>query len=287
MEESRHSNPSFYGGHIVQLPQALQAAFAIERLAFRPFGIAENDLDVDFGQMSRPALVTDILECCANAGNGKSPERKLLWELQVGIRIECLLRIVSLSQSFETTFAALCGNDACGEPLEVELSLDDLLSLQDARSDFVSVQCGNQPLTLRKPTGADQREWAGRVFEGESAAIEAMVRALIVPDDASSWNGDLPGLQTESLTLVERAMRDGDSLVNFSIELVCPHCASHSEFEVDLQALAIQRLEQCQQRLLITVHQLARHYHWSESQIFAVPAWRRKHYLKMLEAELT
>jgi hypothetical protein len=80
-------------------------------------------------------------------------------------------------------------------------------------------------------------------------------------------------------------MQDGDSLVNFSLELVCPHCESHSEFEMDLQALAIERLEHCQRRLLATVHRLAKHYHWSEQQIFAVPAWRRTHYLKMLEAE--
>jgi hypothetical protein len=285
LEESRHSNRSFDTIRAVQLPKALQAANAIDGLTFRPFGIAENDLDVDFSQPSLPALVTDILECCATAGNGKCPERNLLWQLQVETRIECLLRIINLSGAFAAPFVLRCRNNACGEPLEVELSLDDLLSLQDEPGDLLTVQCGEQTLSLRKPNGADQREWAGKLFENELTAIKSMVQALIVRDDESRA-ADQPVLLTdESLSLVDRAMQDGDSLVNFSLELVCPHCESHSEFEMDLQALAIERLEHCQRRLLATVHRLAKHYHWSEQQIFAVPAWRRTHYLKMLEAE--
>src|SRR5262245_31703658 len=265
---------------MVRLPKAIQAAYAIERIGFRPFGIAESDLDVDFRQPSVPALVTDILECCATSGNGKSPERNLLWELQVGTRIECLLRIVSLSGAFEAAFIERGRNEECGEPLEFELSLNDLLSLPDEPGDFVSVQCGDETLVLRKPTGADQRDWAARVFPNDLASIESMVQTLIVRDSEP-----LPRLHYESLALVDQAMQAADSLVDFNLELICPHCESSSEFEVDLQTLAIQRLGQCQRRLLTTVHLLARHYHWSEQQIFAVPPWRRDHYLKMLEAE--
>ena len=78
LEESRHSNRSFDPVRTVQLPKALQAAYAIDGLTFRPFGIAENDLEVDFSQPSLPALVTDILECCATAGNGKCLDSNLL-----------------------------------------------------------------------------------------------------------------------------------------------------------------------------------------------------------------
>ncbi|HWP52951.1 MAG TPA: hypothetical protein VN476_02400 [Pyrinomonadaceae bacterium] len=285
MEESRLSNRSCDTIQTVQLPKALQAAYAIDGLTFRPFGIAENDLDVDFSQPSLPALVTDVLECCGTAGDGKCPERNLLWQLQVGTRIECLLRIINLSGAFAAPFALRCRNSDCGEPLEVELSLDDLLSLQDEPGDLLTVQCGEQTLALRKPIGADQREWAGGIFEDDLAAIKSMVQALIVRDDESTAAGQPVLLTDESLARVDRVMQDGDALVNFSLELVCPHCESHSEFEMDLQALAIERLEHCQRRLLATVHRLAKHYHWSEQQIFAVPAWRRTHYLKMLEAE--
>jgi hypothetical protein len=281
------NNRSFDPVRTVQLPQVLRAAFAIDSLTFRPFGIAENDLNVDFSQPSLPALVTDILECCTTAGNGKSTERNLLWQLQVGTRIECLLRIIDLSGAFEAAFALRCRNSDCGEPLEVELSLDDLLSAQEEPSELPALQCGDQTLTLRKPIGADQREWAGRVFEDEVTAINSMVHDLIVRDDESTPDDRPLSLTGEALSLVDRVMQDGDSLVHFSLELVCPHCESHSEFEIDLQALAIERLDQCQRRLLATVHRLAKHYHWSEEQIFAVPAWRRQNYLKMLEAEQT
>ena len=72
--------------------------------------------------------------------------------------------IIDLSGAFAAPFALVCSNSACGEPLEVELSLDDLLSLQDEPSDLLQVQCGEQTLSLRKPSGADQRDWARRCF---------------------------------------------------------------------------------------------------------------------------
>lgn len=253
----------------------------------RPFGIDERDLEVDFSQPSGPALVTDILECCATVTNGKAPDRNLLWVLPVSTRIECLLRIIGLGAAFDAALPLRCLNEACGERVEVEITLDDLLASQRETSDSISVDCGVQTLELRKPSGLDQRAWAAEEFESERAAIESMVQTLVVRDDNSLRENNILFLDDDSLSAIDRVMQDSDSLVNFSFEVVCPYCESNSEFELDLQALAIERLKQSQRSLLTTVHQLAKHYHWSEQQIFAVPHWRRIHYLKLLEAERT
>jgi hypothetical protein len=181
LEESRHSNRSFDTIRTVQLPKALQAAYAIDGLTFRPFGIAENDLDVDFSQPSLPALVTDILECCATAGDGKCPERNLLWQLQVGTRIECLLRIINLSGAFAAPFALRCRNSACGEPLEVELSLDDLLSLQDEPRRLVDGAVRRANAGVAKTDRSRSTRMGRRLFEDELTAIKSMVQALDRP----------------------------------------------------------------------------------------------------------
>ncbi len=287
MLEKRHNSTSFGDVQIVQLSRALEASYAIGKLMLRPFGIDEHDLEVDFNQPSRPALVTDILECCTTVSNGKSPDRNLLWALQVSTRIECLLRIISLGGAFDAALPMRCLNEECGETVEVELSLDDLLDLQREPADFISVDFGEQTLELRKPSGLDQREWATREFESERAAIESMVETLVVRGENSLLENNILSLDDDSLWAIDRVMHESDLLVNFSFEVVCPYCERNSEFELDLQALAIERLKQSQRSLLTTVHHLAKHYHWSEQQIFAVPHWRRIHYLRLLEEEQT
>jgi hypothetical protein len=282
--EKRHSNTSFGGVHIVQVPTPLEATYAIGKLMLRPFGIDEPDLEVDFSQPSRPALVTDILECCATATNGSCADRDQLWALPVSTRIECLLRIIDLGGAFEAALPLRCLNQTCGETVEAEISLDDLLGRQRQPAELISVQCGEQVLKLRRPSGLDQRAWATSEFQSQRAAVELMVETLLVRDDSSVEQDILP-LDDEALSTVDQAMQEGDSLINFSFEIVCPYCDGHSEFELDLQMLAIERLQQSQRRLMTTVHHLARCYHWSEQDIFAVPHWRRVHYLKLLEEE--
>jgi hypothetical protein len=286
--ETIDSSPSFGGVHTVQLPKALEATYAIETLMLRPFGIDERDLEVDFSQHSRPALVTDILERCATVANGKSPDRSLLWELQVGTRIECLLRIISLGGAFEAALPMRCLDEACGKKVEVELSLDELLGSQGETSDSISVDCGEQTLELRKPRGLDQHAWSTREFESDRAAMESMVQTLVVQADHSRSENNTfsPFLfDDDVLSAIDRVMQESDSLVSFSLEVVCPYCQSHSELELDLETLSIEFLRHSQRSLLTTIHRLAKHYHWSEQQIFAVPHWRRIHYLRLLEEE--
>jgi hypothetical protein len=285
--EKRYSNTSFGGVHIVQLPTALEATFAIGKLMLRPFGIDEPDLEVDFSQPSRPALVTDLLECCATAANGNSADRNLLWMLPVSTRIECLLRIITLGGAFDAALPLRCLNDGCGQTVEAEVSLDDLLGSETERTDFIAVDCGEQTLALRRPSGLDQHAWANNEFDSERAAVELMVQTLLARGDDAAIEKDIFPLADEMLSTIDRAMQESDRLVNFSFAIVCPYCEGQSEFEFDLQALALERLQQSQRKLLTTVHRLARHYHWSEQQIFAVPQWRRNHYLKLLEEERT
>ena len=90
---------------------------------------------------------------------------------------------------------------------------------------------------------------------------------------------------TDALEKISHVMDEHDPLVNFSVQVQCPECGREHVCEIDLEELSLNRLRQAQFHLLATVHRLARHYHWSEEEIFKVPYWRRDHYLNLMQRE--
>jgi hypothetical protein len=253
-------------------------------LTLRPFGLYENDLNVDFGNTPRPFLVTQILECCTRKtsrdGSEEVPE-SFFWDLSVGKRIECLLKLSSPEERAKMAVAFACQNANCGQQLEVELSLDDIFTLQDEAyaDENVSVEVGEQKVRLRRPTAADQLTWREAVFANEEAAARTMIGTLLLPGTVAE---DVVAAQVPG---IEQLLDDNDPLIDFKVEVRCPYCEMERVFEIDLEDLSLRRLRQAQLRLLRSVHTLARHYHWSEQEIFAVPSWRRAQYLALIDRE--
>ena len=247
------------------LPETFKSRHSISELELRPFGIYERDLSVDFSATPRPFLVTEILDCCTRDARGNSVGRDFFWELTVGTRIECLLRLVSGS---EISLALRC--PACGGELEIELTTGEIVALQQETADEIIISEGR--VKLRRPTGSDQLTWLSENFESEADALRTMLSTLVVDGGGS-------------VEEISRAMDEHDPLVNFSVQVQCPDCGQEQVCEIDLEELSLNRLRQAQFRLLATVHRLARHYHWSEEEIFKVPYWRRDHYLNLVERE--
>lgn len=263
------------------VPEALKNRHSIAELALRPFGIYERDLSVDFNALPRPFLVTEILDCCTRDARGQSVGREFFWELTVGTRIECLLRLV-LGSTEEIPLALHC--PACGGELEIELTTSEISELQQqADDDDVVVNDGR--VRLRRPTGNDQLVWLGQGLASEADALRQMIATLIVEGSERRLFGK--GFLGEGAELEEigRVMDEHDPLVNFSVQVQCPDCGREHMCEVDLEELSLNRLRQAQFQLLATVHRLARYYHWSEEEIFKVPYWRRDHYLNLVERE--
>lgn len=63
----------------------------------------------------------------------------------------------------------------------------------------------------------------------------------------------------------------------------CPACGAEQNLGNDLEAAALALLQNRQHALLLTIHQLASHYGWSEAQVLAIPAWRRAYYLGLIK----
>jgi hypothetical protein len=230
--------------------------------------------------------VTDILECCTCSDQTDRVEQSFLWNLPIGKRIECLLTLLSYDRAAELSFAFRCPQTECGEESEVEISVQEIKALQAQayETEPVLVPLQNESLALRRPTGSDQLSWLKTHFVDKQAAIEAMLRTLVLESPAGiSLDGDtIPGTL---IPLVERTMEEFDPLVSFSLRVKCFSCGIENLLEIDLEELSLRQLQQAQMRLLASVHRLAAHYHWNEQHIFSVPYWRRARYLSLIEKE--
>ncbi|MFN0140323.1 MAG: hypothetical protein ACKVQW_09580 [Pyrinomonadaceae bacterium] len=163
--------------------------------------------------------------------------------------------------------------------MELEITINELCELQRSADEIetIGVSVKGRRLEFRKPTGADQEDWARTVFRDERDAAKGMICSLAITSTAAK------SIKPDSFDLIEDAFDEADPLVNFGCSVTCEECGEQNEFAVDLVETALDLLNRAQYRLMYSVHKLATHYHWSEAEIFAVPDWRRREYLKMIE----
>jgi hypothetical protein len=268
------------------LPEADKAGRAASELALRPFGLYESDLNVDFHRTPRPFLVTQILECCTRKTSGVELSESFFWDLTVGKRIECLLNVLASGSTADLSVTFRCLNRECGQDLELDISIAEIAALQERayRAEHVSIELERTTLSLRRPTGGDQAAWLKGRFVDQAEAQQTMIRALLA-DPAESTAIATALTSIDSWTAVDQAMQEHDPLVDFSVQTSCPYCEAENQYEIDLEELSLTSLRRAQLRLLASVHKLARHYHWSEEEIFAVPFWRRVSYLNLIDKE--
>lgn len=224
----------------------------------RRFASEFEDLAVDFAT-PRPCTITDVLSRCSGSVDVDS-----LWDLAISSRTRILLAVAGLSglETFDASFACA----TCGEALEVSLSLEELLALGDP-PPAVTVGSAN----YRVPTGRDQWNWL-QLTGAHGGSLDRILRDLNIDGAAEA-------------ALAEAALEDADPLMRTVVASGCPECGSTTECELDAAEIALRRLQAEQAHLLSGVHLLASRYHWSERDIFALPAWRRDLYLDLLRQE--
>ncbi len=94
-------------------------------------------------------------------------------------------------------------------------------------------------------------------------------------------SGDLP---TDSTPVID-ALDAADPLIAFTVVTTCPACGHRTEHPLDLETFALRRLRERQGRLMAEIHELARAYGWTESEILAVPEARRARYRALIDAD--
>lgn len=251
--------------------------------SMRAFGTCAEDLSVQFEAASRPDLITELLErCCCSEGDERV-DRQLLLKMPVGMRIEALVTLATLTDDAPLSWQVRCTAEACGGEIEFDLSLAQIVALagETRALETCESEIGGERVTLRRATGADQMDWSAQPASERSSS---MLRSIVVAPSIDALVSS--GVTVESLEAeVDHVMDRFDPLVGFHLRVACPDCGEVADVSPDLTALALERLSHAQQALISEVHVLASRYHWSERDVLEMPRWRRERYLELVEGE--
>jgi hypothetical protein len=175
----------------------------------------------------------------------------------------------------------------CGEPMELELRVGDLLvdAYEAPRSSYeLTIDAADPPVVVRfrLPTVADVRE-AVASANGDPDAARAHLHARCV---SNKEGGAFDDASVDARDAIEAAMAERDPQAEIELDLTCPSCATPFSIVFDTASFLLRELEARASALFEEVHALAFHYHWSEREILAMSPSRRERYITLLAEAL-
>lgn len=231
-----------------------------DALLARPFGTAMCDLVVDFDRVPN-SVIGAVLQCCLSRpdDSGISGAEIAGWNLSK--RRQGLLAVAVATSGPRRIVTTACEDPLCGEKLDLELDLTSFR--QDWRADDVAFREGRlrlpRPADLAIP-GADAPErMAQLLFEGK-------------PPDREGWEAE-----------AEAVLSEADPLGDLELCAECLNCGAPIAMPLTLETFLLDELARVAMRLLDEIHVLAFAYHWTESEIMALPVGRRRHYLARIQ----
>lgn len=239
----------------------------------RAFGDRMEDLDVDFRRVARPELVTRLLRTCLRPDHEKWSEDDV-WSWTLGRRLQGLRVIARASGVPPISMLRACHR--CGEMLT--LDVDPELFVRDEHvTAFAWSPTPGRTFQVALPTGRDQESWRQ---SGDLSAQTLARRLVRTTDDDNTLPGSMPGEWIDDLAV---RLAEHDPLTALELHSDCPACGADVSIELDLEAELLSLLSARQWEILRDVHRLASAYHWDESAILQLPAWRRRYYLDLIE----
>jgi hypothetical protein len=235
------------------------------------------------GTLTPDERANALLERCLDEDDPAT----LVSSLVAGDREALLLQLrrLTLGQTLDCVLA--CAAPGCGERMELELRIGDLLvePYPDVRATYdIALNAEDPPLVarFRLPTVADLRAaTAGDTGDTEAVVADLLTRCVtVLADGQDVIAGDR--LDAGARDLIATAMAERDPQAEIELDLGCPSCGTPFAVVLDTPAFLLQELDARAARLLEEVHALAFHYHWSEHEILAMAPTRRERYLTLL-----
>lgn len=228
------------------------------------------------GEPRLPAeRVTLLLGRCVEIADQGGAE--LARELSAGDRAALLLELRRRTIGETMRCLLECPQPDCGEQLELELAVGDLLTAGDLGEETHELELEDERVVYRLPTGADEERAARRALDDVAAASRELLAACLVtaPDP---WPEGLA-------EAVEEAIAARDPHIRLELAMTCPACERPAAIELDPAAYVWRELETRHAERQREVHLLASRYGWTEAEILALPPPRRERYLELVEAE--
>jgi hypothetical protein len=193
-------------------------------------------------------------------------------------------RLLALHQeTFGASLELAAGCPVCGEPLEVELRIEDLTAGgagDEAAPEAAEIVEAGLRLVVRPLNGADLMAATSCAGAGEARRLLAR-RALLEAsrDGVAIGAGDLSDGELE---LLSRSLAEIDPQAEMLLDLACPACGHRWQALLDAAECLWSEVDAAARRLLREVHALARGYGWREADILSMSARRRRGYLEIL-----
>jgi hypothetical protein len=163
-----------------------------------------------------------------------------------------------------------CAEDCpdCGERMDYDLRPAELLAAAGPAPATVTVALAGRSVGARAPRAEDMEAAA-------ACATVAEARAVLAERCAGA------GLDEAGMAAVGEALDAADPLLAPEIAVTCPACGSARRLLVDPAALVWHAVEAGARSLAAEVADLARAFGWSEADVLALPASRRRLYLEL------
>jgi hypothetical protein len=200
--------------------------------------------------------------------------------VSIGERDRQLLQL--RDELFGSKLEAIAVCPECEARLQLAFSTQDLQMPATATAtdgEPRRLQSGPFEVDYRLPTSADLLEVANNPDQAKELLLERCVDAQ--RDGVNVPAADLPD---QLVKLLGRKMAQADPQAEVLIALDCPACAHHWSIVFDILPYLWGEIQDWAERLLHDVHSLARAYGWSERDIIAMSARRRRCYLEMVQA---
>ena len=174
----------------------------------------------------------------------------------------------------------------CGEQLEFELDLAEVLAGGAAENRTESPPVGERELTVgpwlvryRSPTAGDV---AVAVAAGPARARAVLLEACLLGASRSGRSVPVAQLPAEVVAEVAASAAAADPRADPQIAMPCPACAERVPVVFDVAATLWVELDTWARAALLDVHLLARAYGWNEPEVLALSPARRRYYLELV-----
>jgi hypothetical protein len=243
---------------------------------FRPL-TGEVELGVAEAVLRGPDLagqVTLALRATLTQVGGRTPDAGMIEAMSVADRQFLMMRLGGVLGLDPGWLTANCGH--CGESFDFLLHYARL-PVKPAGSGFpyARIVTDQGTICLRAPNGLDQRAVLG-IADMTAARVHLARRCV------TKWDGGEPAgleLNADQVAAIETAIEAVAPEIATEVLAACPECGGDNRVGINPYFC----LDRVGQHLFSEVHLLASHYHWSEAEILALPRWRRRRYLALID----
>ncbi len=261
--------------------------------ALRPLtGADELFLAEDGAALTKAERVTALLaRCIGRIGGISTPSLNDVRALSAGDREALLLHLRRISLGSGIDCVATCPAPGCGEAMDLSFNVSDLLvpaSTADAAVGETVLTEAGWHVTYRAVDGTDL-EAVAPLARGDAAAAARQLLDRCTLDIADrdgapvARSEALPALEQQLPELLSR--RDPQAEIRLSLD--CPACGHGFDTLFDTADYLTAELGARGRSIFDEIHLIARHYHWSETEILSLSAGRRRRYLALIVDSLS